>query len=99
MPHTYAVNFVHCVFSTKDRAPAIPEDKRETLWSYISGIGKNLGIELAAIGGMPDHLHLLIALPSDKKLSDVVRDLKANSSRWMRETNSAFGWQVRIRRV
>lgn len=88
MSHTYAINLVHCVFSTKERAPTIAEENREKLWAYISGINKNIRVELAAIGGMSDHIHLLIALPSDKKLSEVVRDLKSNSSRWMRETTS-----------
>jgi len=93
MPHTYTINFIHCVFSTKERAPTIAVEKREQLWAYVAGISKNIGVELAAIGGMSDHIHLLIALPSDKKLSEVVPDLKSNSSRWMREASAEFSWQ------
>ena len=93
MSHTYATNFIHCVFSTKERAKLIPDDKREPLFAYLFGICKNIGIQLVAVGGMADHIHLLIALPADKKLSEAVRDLKANSSRWMSQTNRSFSWQ------
>ena len=54
---------------------------------------RNHGIQVLAVGGTENHVHLLIAVPADAKLSDAVRTLKANSSRWVRETSSLFGWQ------
>jgi len=57
------------------------------------GIAKNLGIETLALGGIANHVHILLALPPTKSLSDAVRDLKANSSRWMREKGHNFAWQ------
>jgi REP-associated tyrosine transposase len=93
MPHTYTTNLVHCVFSTKGRGDAIPNEIRERLYAYIFAIGKNLRIEILAMGGTANHLHLLIAVPAKRSLSEVVRDLKANSSRWMSENGPGFSWQ------
>ncbi len=72
---------------------SIPEDKLEQLWAYLFGIAKHIGIEMAAIGGTGNHVHLLLALPTDNRLSEIVRDLKANSSRWMKESDPGFAWQ------
>jgi putative transposase len=93
MSHTYATNFIHCVFSTKNRAELIPDDKREQLYAYLFGLCKNTGLELLAVGGTTDHIHLLISLPANKRLSEAVRGMKANSSRWIGETNEGFSWQ------
>jgi len=93
MAHTYATNLVHCVFSTKGRADTIPTELREHLYAYLFGIGKNLRIEILAMGGTANHIHLLIAVPAKRPLSEVVRDLKANSSRWMSGAGTRFSWQ------
>jgi REP element-mobilizing transposase RayT len=93
MSHSYSANLVHCVFSTKDRVDSIPDDVRERLYAYIFGTAKNLGIEILAMGGMANHIHILIALPAKCPLSFAVRDLKANSSRWMSENGPRFSWQ------
>jgi putative transposase len=93
MAHTYTTNIVHCVFSTKERASLISDVRREQLWAYVFGIAKNLGIEILAIGGMADHLHILLSLPPTKTLSETVRNLKANSSRFMSESGPQFSWQ------
>ena len=93
MSHSYSSNLVHCVFSTKDRVHSIPLPRQEMLYAYMFGIAKNLKIEVLAIGGIANHVHILMALPATKTLSDAVRDLKANSSRWMRESDNKFAWQ------
>ena len=93
MPHTYSTNLVHSVFSTKGRADSIPDQVRERLYAYVFGIARNLGIEILAIGGTANHIHILIALPAKCPLSYAVRDLKANSSRWMSENGPRFSWQ------
>jgi|SRR5271166_3826571 len=93
MPHTYCTNLIHCVFSTKERTNSIAEDVREQLFAYIFGIAKNLHIEILALGGTSNHVHMLIAIPAKESLSNVVRDLKANSSRWMSENGPRFSWQ------
>ena len=93
MSHSYSNNVVHCVFSTRNRIDLIPEQKQELLYAYLYGIAKNLRIEMLAAGGTRNHVHILVALPAAKSLSDSVRDLKANSSGWMKENGDDFGWQ------
>jgi putative transposase len=93
MAHAYTGNFVHCVFSTKDRRTTIPSDLQERLWAYLGGIAVNLGVRLMAVGGTTDHVHILISLPPRLALAEVVQRLKANSSRWLGEQGVKFGWQ------
>ena len=93
MAHSYSSNLVHCVFSTKGRVNLISDQRQEHLYTYLFGIAKKLKVEILAIGGISNHVHILLALPAAKTLSEVVRDLKANSSRWMREEDRRFGWQ------
>jgi len=93
MSHSYSCNLVHCVFSTKNRVDLIPAKIREKLFAYMVGIAKNLQIEILAIGGTANHVHILMGLPANRTISDTVRSLKANSSRWMREQEREFQWQ------
>ncbi|HZP18112.1 MAG TPA: IS200/IS605 family transposase [Terriglobales bacterium] len=93
MSHSYSCNLVHCVFSTKTRADSIPKDIQERLYAYVQGTARKLGIQILALGRTANHVHVLMVLPATKTLSDAVRDLKANSSRWMREKCSEFSWQ------
>lgn len=93
MSHTHAANFVHCVFSTKERRDSIPVELQGRLYSYMIGIAGNLGFKILAAGGMPNHVHLLIALPPALTLAEVVQKLKANSSRWLGENGVQFQWQ------
>jgi putative transposase len=97
MPHTYCTNLVHRVFSTKDRADLISENLREYLYAYIFGIGKNLKVDILSLGGTANHVHILMALPAKQPLSFAIRDLKANSSRWMSANHPGFSlpsWQA-----
>jgi putative transposase len=71
----------------------IPKPQQEHLYAFLLGIGKNLGIEILALGGIENHVHVLFALPATKNLSDAVPDLKANSSRWMKDQVRDFAWQ------
>ena len=93
MPHSYVSSVFHVVFSTKERAPLIRVDLQPRLWNYLAAIARNHRIHVLAVGGIENHVHILMVLPTDTKLSDAVRILKANSSRWMRETVSSFAWQ------
>lgn len=93
MSHTYCTNLVHCIFSTKNRADLIGDEIRERLFAYIFGIAKNLHLEILALGGIPNHIHILIAIPAKLPLSDAIRDVKANSSRWMSANGPQFCWQ------
>ncbi|MBZ5707517.1 MAG: IS200/IS605 family transposase [Acidobacteriia bacterium] len=93
MPHNYAANFVHCVFSTKDRRDAIPPELQARLWAYLGGIARRLELDLLAVGGTANHVHLLIELPPTMRLAEAIQKLKANSSRWLGGQGLAFEWQ------
>ena len=93
MPHSYVSSVFHVVFSTKRRMQLIPPDHQSRLWNYLAGIARNHGMQVLAAGGTANHVHLLIVLPAETALSDAVRTLKANSSRWLRETSPSFAWQ------
>jgi len=91
MADTYTRILVHCVFSTKNRLPLIAEP--EKLWSYLRGIARNRGVDSLAIGGTSNHVHILLALPSRLTMAQLMRDLKANSSRYLNEKQPKFAWQ------
>jgi len=96
MPQSLAALYCHIVFSTKNREPVIDEQIRERLYAYMGGvIGERKSVLLSA-GGMPDHVHLLVSFGREWCVSDMVRDVKASSSRWIHETfdRRAFAWQA-----
>ena len=96
MPQSYTNLIYHIVFATKNRQSLISDDVKSRLYDYIGGtIRKQGGIALA-INGMRDHVHILAKLRPDKAVSDVLRDLKANSSGWMKDVFPElkdFSWQ------
>lgn len=97
MANTYTQLYVHVVFAVKGRANLISTQWKERLYQYITGIITNKNQKLMVINGMPDHLHLLIGLKPDCMLSELVRDIKANSSRWINEQKyipGKFEWQT-----
>src|SRR5271166_5169351 len=91
MGHTYTSTLFHVVFSTKERRALIKEP--EKLWAYIAGTARNLGYEPMAVGGTENHLHLLLRLPGHVAVAEAAQKLKANSSRWLGENGTWFGWQ------
>ncbi len=93
MAHSYVSSVFHIVFSTKQRAQLIRPDNQSRLWNYLAGIAHNHGMQTLAVGGTGNHVHMLVVLPADTALSAAMRTLKANSSRWMRETDRLFAWQ------
>ena len=86
MGHTFSRHFYHIVFSTKDRERWLTDAMRPRLFEYMAGIARRTGATVRGIGGSEDHVHLLVELPPDSRVSDCVRTLKANSSRWLRRT-------------
>jgi putative transposase len=96
MSATHTNLLVHLVFSTKHRAPLITDSLREELRRYISGIVRGEAGKVVAINAVEDHIHILLRLPPTKALADLVRAMKANSSRWLnvrKLENGRFGWQ------
>ena len=95
MPSTHLSLHYHLVFSTKDRRALIVPEWRERLHAYMGGILNSMGAFPQAIGGVADHVHLLVGLKATHCLADVMRDLKRGSSEWVHDTISerAFAWQ------
>ena len=93
MPHTYSQNYLHVVFSTKERRKLITKEFQPKLWSYMAGIGRNNDFLVLANGGMEDHAHLLIQLPATLTLAKAVQLLKGSSSKWANEHGREFSWQ------
>jgi len=96
MAHTFS-NFVsHIIFSTKDRLPYMTPEIQGRLWGYMGGILQEERAIPLTIGGTADHVHLLIKFSPTRALSDSIRVLKTNSSRWVHETwpGLPFAWQT-----
>ena len=93
---TYTSLNYHIVFGTKHRKPLLTEAVRTETYKYISGIIANKDGQLLEIGGIDDHVHLLTSCSPRFALSDFIRDIKANSSKWLHEEKRAvrFGWQT-----
>jgi putative transposase len=93
MSHSYSNNYVHAVYSTKDRKNLIPPEFERRLYPFIAAVAREHDIALLAAGGMPDHTHLLFLLPATISLASAINTFKANSSRFMHEQGLAFQWQ------
>lgn len=96
MPGTYSKILLHFVFATKDRNNLITPDLEPRLHQYLGGLIRGEGSALWSIGGMPDHLHLLVQLAHDRSAAEVMRVAKGRSSRWVHETfpdKQQFAWQ------
>lgn len=86
----------HIVFSTKGRQTWLADDLRSRLGDYIGGIVRKLRGNLLSAGGSSDHIHLAAVLHPQSAVADLVRTIKANSSKWVHETLSdlgEFAWQ------
>lgn len=97
MANTYTQLYVHIVFAVKGRANLVSKQWKEKLYQYITGIISNKNQKLMVINGMPDHLHILVGLKPDCNFSDLVRDIKSNSSKWINEeqfVKGKFEWQT-----
>jgi putative transposase len=95
MSHTYCSALFHCVFSTKEQRKAILPQIRERLWAYLGGVARKRGVKALAIGGMEDHVHILLSLPSSMAIAEAIREIKSESSRWMRQEGGSprSAWQ------
>ena len=96
MPNTYSQLYIQIVFAVKGRQCFIKETFRDEIQKYISGIIKEKKQKLYAIYCMPDHTHIFVSIKPDIAISDLVRDVKANSSLFIKEKNFVknFSWQT-----
>lgn len=96
MPGTYSQVLLHVVFSTKLREPWISPELAERLYPYMGGIIRAEKGVLYDIGGIEDHVHLYLRWRTDGKISDLMRTVKARSSKWVHDEFPAlksFAWQ------
>ena len=86
----------HIVFRPKNSESVIPMENEEMLYRYIWGVVKHKNGVLYRIGGMPDHVHLLVQLPATVAIADFVRDLKTSTNVYLKENKDSFpkfdGW-------
>jgi REP element-mobilizing transposase RayT len=96
MADTFTSLQFHVIFSTKNREPWLTPEIRERLFPFLGGIARNNGMTALNIGGVADHVHLLLRIPPALALSKAVQLIKGGSSKWMHETFpnlAGFSWQ------
>ncbi len=96
MPHSYVSNLVHYIFSTKERFPFIDSELEKDLWPYLGGIARKNRMQAVAIGGVADHIHILLSLPSTLSVAHAIQLIKGGSSKWIHDSFrrlKKFEWQ------
>ena len=95
MSSTHLSLHVHVIFGTKDQRPLIESPWRSRLHAYLGGAAKTLDVIPEAVGGVADHVHMLIGIRATHQLSEVMRDIKRTSSAWVHQTigQGDFQWQ------
>jgi len=96
MPNTYTQIYIQLVFAVKHRQALIQPQFKDELYKYITGIFKNQNQKMLAVNGMPDHIHIFFGMTPDITLSDLVRDVKSDSSLFINEKKLSkfkFHWQ------
>src|SRR4051794_17114999 len=94
---TYTNLLYHIIFGTKNREPFIDDDLLQPLHAYMGGILLEIDAQPLIIGGISDHVHVLVRLPKTLLIPDALRVLKTNSSRWVHEKyphKASFAWQT-----
>ena len=95
---SYVSSYYHCVFSTKERRPLIPSSLRDRLWPFLGGIARNNEMKAIEIGGVQDHVHVLLSLPSTLSVAKALQLIKGGSSKWVHDTfpeHRRFRWQIK----
>ena len=96
MADTYTQLYVQVVFAVKHRQSLISTKWEDDLYRYMTGIISNQNQKLMIINGMPDHVHILIGLKPNCNLSDLIRDIKSCSTKWINDqqlVKGKFSWQ------
>jgi REP element-mobilizing transposase RayT len=97
MPQSLSAVYIHLVFSTKDRRPLLRDKPtRDALHSYLGGVSKQLDCPPLLVGGVEDHVHVLLSIPSTLSVAKSIQLLKGNSSKWVHDTFKEhwdFQWQ------
>jgi len=95
MPQSLSKIYLHLVFSTKHREANILPQFRGEMFSYIAGTLDNHGCATIIVGGTADHIHALFCMSRTRTISDIVREVKTNSTKWYKERlHCSFCWQL-----
>ncbi|HHH75555.1 MAG TPA: IS200/IS605 family transposase [Phycisphaerae bacterium] len=87
---------LHCIFSTKQRRNLIFRDMQQRLWAYLGGVARDQDIICLSAGGVENHVHMLLAMPSTITIARALQLIKGNSSKWISDTfpsAESFEWQ------
>lgn len=96
MANTYTQIHIQAVFAVQNRQSLIALEWKNELYKYITGVVQNNGHKMLPINGMPDHIHLLFGLRPAQSLSDLIKYVKQDSSKWINNrqiSNRKFSWQ------
>jgi REP element-mobilizing transposase RayT len=96
MANTYCAVHIHYVFSTKNRLPLLVSPLKERIWAFMGGIAQENKMKALCIGGMADHVHLLISIPTTLSISKAIQLIKGGTSAWIHTTfpeMGSFAWQ------
>jgi len=96
MANTNSSLFYHLVFSTKNRRKLIRQDIESRVWQYIGGISRKNGFVAIQVGGIDDHIHVLVMAPPKMEPSKIAKLIKGGSSRWIHQEFpdlATFAWQ------
>ena len=96
MSHSYNSCYIHYIFSTKDRQPWMTEELRTRLFEYMGGIAKTHHMKSIRVGGIANHVHQLVSIPSTLPVAKAIQLIKGNSSKWIHESfphHRYFAWQ------
>ena len=95
MSHTSGNILLHMIFSTRGRLPLIKSDFRADLFAYLGGIIREMDGTALIVNGTADHVHMLLRIRPAQSSAQIVRVVKANSSRWVhKKWDSHFAWQT-----
>ncbi len=93
MASTLTKVLLHIAFSTKNREALIPEALEPDLFAYVGGTCRGMGSPLLAMNGVADHVHMFVSLGKATALSDLMLNIKRDSSKWMKDRVAPFAWQ------
>ncbi|PYL08710.1 MAG: IS200/IS605 family transposase [Verrucomicrobia bacterium] len=96
MANTYTSLHYHLIFSTKNRQPWIAAETEERIWAYIGGIARAHKMTVLQVGGVTDHIHVLVTAPATIAPAQIAQYLKGDSSKWIHEefrNMQGFGWR------
>ncbi|MBK6836490.1 MAG: IS200/IS605 family transposase [Bacteroidetes bacterium] len=96
MANTYSQIYIHLVFAVKGRENVIDKSFKNELYKYICGIVTNKKQKVFSINGVADHIHILVSIGPDYSISNLVKDIKVNSTKWINEKKFVIGkfqWQ------